>query len=81
MAEKFLDVTGLSCPLPILKARKTLRDMTSGQTLEVHATDPASVEDFPIFCGVGGHQLLESSTIEGGIYRFVIKKGDQTDDT
>lgn len=78
MAEKMLDVTGLSCPLPILKARKTLRDMTSGQTLEVLATDPASVEDFPIFCSVGGHQLLDSSTVEGGVYRFVIKKGDDT---
>lgn len=75
MAEKILDVTGLSCPLPVLKARRTLRDMAPGQTLEVLATDPGAFEDFPIFCKSAGHTLLDMSMLEGDVLRFVIKKG------
>lgn len=75
MAEKLLDVTGLSCPLPVLKARRTLQQMSPGQTLEVLATDPGSLEDFPAFCQSGGHELLDSSTVDGNVYRFVIKHG------
>jgi tRNA 2-thiouridine synthesizing protein A len=75
MAEKLLDATGLSCPLPVLKARKALRDMAPGQTLEVLVTDPGAVEDFPVFCQSSGHELLESSILEGNLYRFVIKNG------
>lgn len=52
MAEKILDVTGLSCPLPVLKARRLLREMKPGQTLEVLATDPGALEDFPIFANL-----------------------------
>ena len=73
MAEKTLDATGLSCPLPVLKARKTLQSMTDGQTLEVLATDPGAVEDFAMFCESAGHTLLESETLEGTRYRFVIR--------
>jgi tRNA 2-thiouridine synthesizing protein A len=76
MAEKILDVAGLSCPLPVLKARKALREMAPGQTLEVLATDPAALDDFPDFCRTAGHELLDSSTIKGDIYRFVIKRGE-----
>lgn len=75
MAEKLLDVTGLSCPLPILKARKVLREMAPGQTLEVLATDPRSAADFPDFCEDAGHTLLDTSTLEGNVYRFVIRNG------
>jgi tRNA 2-thiouridine synthesizing protein A len=73
MAEKILDATGLSCPLPVLKARKALREMAPGQTLELLATDPAALDDVPAFCQSAGHELLGSSKIEGNVYRFVIK--------
>lgn len=75
MAERVLDTTGLSCPLPILKARRTLREMAPGQTLEVLASDPGAVEDFPDFCRSSGHELLESTTAPGEVYRFVIRNG------
>jgi len=75
MADRTLDATGLSCPLPVLKARKALREMAVGQTLEVLTTDPGALEDIPQFCASAGHILLESSTIEGDVYRFVIRNG------
>lgn len=75
MAEKLLDATGLSCPLPVLKARKTLQQMAPGQTLEILATDPGALEDFPEFCNSEQHELLVSSQLEPNTYRFVIKKG------
>lgn len=77
MAERVLDTTGLSCPLPVLKARRTLREMAPGQTLEVLASDPVSVEDFPDFCRSAGHELLEASTDSGNLFRFVIRNGGQ----
>ena len=73
MAEKMLDVTGLSCPLPVLKARKALREMEPGQTLELLVTDPGALDDIPDFCQSAGHELLDTSKIEGNVYRFVIK--------
>ena len=75
MAERLLDATGLSCPLPILKARKALREMAPGQTIEVLVTDARAFKDFPEFCETSGHILLDSSTLEGNVYRFVIKNG------
>jgi tRNA 2-thiouridine synthesizing protein A len=75
MAEKLLDATGLSCPLPVLKARKTLQAMAPGQTLEVLATDPGAQDDIPHFCSNSGHKLLDSSIIERNVYRFVIQNG------
>jgi tRNA 2-thiouridine synthesizing protein A len=77
MVERSLDATGLSCPLPVLKARKALRDMAPGQTLEVLTTDPGTIEDIPAFCQSSGHELLETSMIKGNMYRFVIKNGGQ----
>ena len=53
-----LDVTGLLCPLPVLKARKRLEAMPSGQVLKVIATDPMSAIDMPHFCSEQGHALL-----------------------
>jgi tRNA 2-thiouridine synthesizing protein A len=72
MADKTLDAKGLNCPLPILRAKKTLKELTAGQTLEVLATDPGSVADFEAFCRTTGNQLVESSA-NGGVYRFLIK--------
>lgn len=77
MVERSLDATGLSCPLPVLKARKALRDMAPGQTLEVLTTDPGTIEDIPAFCKSSGHELLETSMIKENLYRFVIKNGGE----
>jgi tRNA 2-thiouridine synthesizing protein A len=70
---KELDVKGLNCPLPILRAKKALTDMESGQTLKVVATDPGSVKDFAAFCKQTGNSLLESAD-NGKEYTFVISK-------
>jgi tRNA 2-thiouridine synthesizing protein A len=72
MANQVVDAKGLNCPLPILKAKKALKDVPAGGTLEVLATDPGSVADFQAFCRATGNELLES-TQEGDVYRFVIK--------
>lgn len=68
------DASGLNCPLPILRAKKALTAMASGQVLHVIATDPGSVKDFDSFCKQTGNELMES-TEEGGKYHFLIKKG------
>ncbi len=58
---KELDARGLNCPLPILKTKKALAEMTSGQVLRVLATDPGSVRDFQAFAKQTGNELLEQS--------------------
>jgi len=58
---KELDARGLNCPLPILKTKKALAEMTSGQVLRVLATDPGSVRDFQAFARQTGNELLEQS--------------------
>jgi tRNA 2-thiouridine synthesizing protein A len=77
MNETILDVKGLTCPLPVLKANKALRDMAGGSRLTVLATDPASVADFNAFCRETGHALLAFSEDQGS-YRFVIRKREDT---
>jgi tRNA 2-thiouridine synthesizing protein A len=66
-----LDVRGLACPLPLLKARKALRDVAIGQTLEVMATDPGSWRDFAAFAEQSGNSLLEAVE-EDGVYRYLL---------
>jgi len=73
MADQLLDVKGLNCPLPILKARKALKSVPAGGTLEILATDPGSVPDFQAFCRSTGNELLEQ-TQDDGVYRFILKK-------
>jgi tRNA 2-thiouridine synthesizing protein A len=73
MADHTLDAKGLNCPLPILKARKALKEVPDGGTLEILATDPGSVADFEAFCRQTGNELLEHSE-DNDIYRFLIKK-------
>lgn len=73
MADQELDARGLNCPLPILRAKKALNGMGSGQTLKIIATDPGSVKDFQAFAKQTGNELLESSEA-GGEYTFFIKK-------
>jgi tRNA 2-thiouridine synthesizing protein A len=59
--DRELDARGLNCPLPILRTKKSLNDMTSGQILKILATDPGSVRDFEAFCRQTGNQLVSSS--------------------
>ncbi|MBL1430253.1 MAG: sulfurtransferase TusA family protein [Robiginitomaculum sp.] len=73
MADETLDAKGLNCPLPILKAKKSLKGMSDGQTLEVLSTDPGSIADFQAFCRTTGNELLEHS-VDGDIYKFLIKR-------
>jgi TusA-related sulfurtransferase len=61
-AQKELDTRGLNCPLPILKAKKALAEMQSGDVLKVVATDPGSVRDFQAFARQTGNELLEQSS-------------------
>jgi len=62
--DKELDARGLNCPLPILRAKKALNDMQSGQVLRIVATDPGSVKDFEAFCKQTGNELLSQATAE-----------------
>lgn len=71
--DKELDTRGLNCPLPILKAKKALAEMLSGQTLRVVATDAGSVRDFMAFAKQTGNELLEQST-EGADYIHVMRR-------
>ncbi len=71
--DKDLDVKGLNCPLPILRAKKALTDMESGQVLRVVATDPGSVKDFTAFCKQTGNPLL-SVTDTAKAFTFLISK-------
>ncbi|MGE5241847.1 MAG: sulfurtransferase TusA family protein [Bacteroidota bacterium] len=68
-----LDARGLNCPLPILRAKKALNQLQSGQTLRVRATDPGAVKDFDAFCKSTGNELV-SSEQDGGEYVFQIRK-------
>ena len=64
-AHKELDTRGLNCPLPILKAKKALSDMATGQLLKVVSTDPGSMRDFQAFARQTGNELVEQTTAPG----------------
>ncbi len=68
-----LDARGLNCPLPILRAKKTLNGMAAGEILKIVSTDPGSVKDFEAFASQTGNTLLDS-TEEGGEFHFMMKK-------
>jgi tRNA 2-thiouridine synthesizing protein A len=72
MVDQVLDTKGLNCPLPIIKAKKAIKSMATGQILQIDATDPGAVQDFEAFCRVTGNELLKSSE-EGGVFSFEIK--------
>ncbi|TCS60355.1 sulfurtransferase TusA family protein [Varunaivibrio sulfuroxidans] len=67
-----LDVKDLSCPLPVLKANRQVKEMMAGDTLEILATDPGAPLDFKAFCETTGHKLLEC-TEESGVYTIRIE--------
>lgn len=68
-----VDARGLSCPLPLLKAKKALNALASGEQLSVLATDSGSVRDFRVFCEQSGHLLVEFAE-EDGVYRYLLQK-------
>ena len=69
-----IDATGLICPEPLMIVRNKVREMASGETVSVVATDPSTVRDFTNFCRFMGHELADSRR-DGELYRFVIRKG------
>ncbi len=74
MPRTTLDLKGLACPLPVLRANKALRALAAGDELEVLATDFAAPADFRSFCKTAGHELL-TSVEHDGIFTFVLRKG------
>ena len=68
-----IDARGLTCPMPILKAAKAIKELASGDIVEVVATDPGSVKDFAAWSRTTGHALLDSRT-DGTEFRFVLRK-------
>lgn len=71
--DRELDVKGLNCPLPILRTKKTLADMESGQILRVMATDPGSLKDFPAFAKQTGNELV-SQREENRVFEYFLKR-------
>ncbi|MDP6173014.1 MAG: sulfurtransferase TusA family protein [Rhodospirillales bacterium] len=71
-----VDMTGLKCPLPVLKARKMLKSLEVGDELRVLATDPSAPGDFAAFCAEAGHELVESGE-EDGLLVVLIRKGGE----
>ena len=71
-----LDLCGLKCPLPVLKARRAIKDMSAGDVLEVIADDPAAQLDFPHFCETQGHELIKADQdAASGKLQFHLKVG------
>ena len=71
--DRTLDAKGLKCPLPVLRARKAIKEVPAGGILEVLATDPSAPEDFVNFCETTGHELLENRQ-DGDVYVLRILK-------
>lgn len=68
-----LDARGLNCPLPILRAKKSINELQAGQVLKIVATDPGAVKDFEAFCKQTGHELMNSQE-QGSEFVFLIRK-------
>ena len=73
-AQKEIDTRGLNCPLPILKAKKALADMSTGQVLKVLATDPGSVRDFQAFARQTGNELVEQSSTDSEFTHYLRRR-------
>ena len=71
-----VDLRGLKCPLPVLKARKWLAALPAGRRLWLETTDPLAVIDIPAFLSQHGHRLLESIAVDGG-HRFLVERGSR----
>ncbi|MFA8438116.1 sulfurtransferase TusA family protein [Pueribacillus sp. YX66] len=73
-AVKVVDATGLACPMPIVRTKKAMNELKTGEVLEVHATDKGSKNDLMAWAKSGGHEILKD-TEENGVFKFWIKKG------
>ncbi|WP_170008536.1 sulfurtransferase TusA family protein [Bacillus fonticola] len=73
-SDKIVDAKGLACPMPIVKTKKAINELNSGEVLEVHATDKGAKSDLTAWSKSGGHELLQD-TEEDGVLKFWIKKG------
>ncbi len=74
MADQELDLRGLNCPMPVMRMKKKLQTMLSGQTLRVLASDPGSVPDFKAYVKSSGDTLLESNKTPEGDFEFLLKR-------
>ena len=72
--DKEIDARGLNCPLPILRAKKALADMASGQVLKIVATDPGSVRDFKAFARQTGNELVAQHTVEREFIQYLKRR-------
>ena len=72
--DRKLDVSGLKCPMPILRTKKTLAEMASGDILEICATDPATKDDFAAFARQTGHLLLQQLETDGALIFYLKRK-------
>jgi TusA-related sulfurtransferase len=70
---KIVDARGLSCPLPIVKTALAIKEIGSGDLIEVLATDPGSTKDFTAWSRTTGHELVESS-VDGNVFRYLLRK-------
>ena len=71
-----LNLKGMSCPLPIIKTARAMKELAPGQVVEVFATDPGSLPDFKAWARATGNPLVETSE-EGGVFHFILKKKEE----
>lgn len=71
-----IDLTGLSCPMPLLKTKKKLKDVAPGEELKVLVTDPNSATDLEKFCEKTGHVFVSCKTLDGGVFEIVVRHHD-----
>ena len=74
MADQELDLRGLRCPIPVMRTKKKLQTMSSGQTLRVLASDPGSIPDFKAYVKSSGDTLLKSNKTPEGDFEFLLKR-------
>ncbi|AHL70120.1 sulfurtransferase TusA family protein [Bacillus altitudinis MN12] len=73
-SDHILDVTGLACPMPIIRTKKKMNDLAEGQVLEIHATDKGAKADLAAWAKSSGHELI-TQTDEGHVLKFWVRKG------
>ncbi|ABV60893.1 MULTISPECIES: sulfurtransferase TusA family protein [Bacillus] len=73
-SDQMLDVTGLACPMPIIRTKKKMNDLAEGQVLEIHATDKGAKADLAAWAKSSGHELI-TQTEEGHVLKFWVRKG------
>ncbi|WP_262174873.1 sulfurtransferase TusA family protein [Saccharococcus sp. Marseille-Q5394] len=72
---KVLDAKGLACPMPVVRARKTMKEMETGEILEIFTTDKGSVADLTAWAKSSGHEMVDQKEEDTGVFTFWIKKG------